>query len=110
MLDVEDAVDGLLAAACASALDGEIINLGGTEVTTVGELARSVLPAVGSGTLVPFPVERKTIDIGSIYLDCSKAARLLKWRPRVSLHEGLARTVASIVSTGESIGRPASTP
>jgi len=96
VLDVEDAVDGLLAAGCSPGLDGEILNLGGTEVTSVGELARAVLDAVGGGTLkkVPFPVDRKTIDIGSIYLDCSKAARLLEWRPRVSLRDGLALTVA----------------
>ena len=96
VVDVEDAVDGLLAAACAPGVDGEIINLGGTEVATVGELARAVLEAAGGGTLenVPFPVNRKTIDIGSIYLDCAKAARLLGWRPRVSLGEGLARAVA----------------
>jgi UDP-glucose 4-epimerase len=95
VLEVEDAVDGLLAAACAPAAEGEIINLGGTEVTTVGEIARAVLDAAGAGTLrsVPFPAAQRNIDIGSIYLDCTKAARLLDWKPRVCLRTGLARTV-----------------
>jgi UDP-glucose 4-epimerase len=96
VLEVDDAVDGLLAAACSPAADGEIFNMAGTEVTTVAQIAQAVLDAAGTGLLrtLPFPVARQNIDIGSIYLDCTKASRLLDWRPRVSLRDGLARTIA----------------
>ena len=50
--------------------------------------------STGSYRLVPFPPERKVIDIGSIYVDDRKIRRVLKWRPQVELREGLARTVA----------------
>jgi UDP-glucose 4-epimerase len=96
VLEVEDAVDGLIAAARTPAADGEIINLSGTEVTTVGQIAQMVIDAAGAGSLrlLPFPSARQAIDIGSIYLDCTKASRLLDWRPRVSLRDGLARSIA----------------
>jgi UDP-glucose 4-epimerase len=96
LLEVEDAVDGLLAAAVTPAADGEIFNLGGTEISTVGQIAQAVLEAAGGGRMrsLPFPAAHKAIDVGSIYLDCTKAARLLDWRPRVSLRDGLARTIA----------------
>jgi len=48
----------------------------------------------GSYTLVPFPPERKRIDIGDFHADASKIRRVLGWSPRVPLREGLARTVA----------------
>jgi len=48
----------------------------------------------GSYTVVPFPPERKKIDIGDFYADASKIGRALGWTPRVGLREGLARTIA----------------
>ena len=48
----------------------------------------------GSYRLEPFPAERKVIDVGSIYIDDRKIRRVLKWRPRIELREGLGRTVA----------------
>ena len=48
----------------------------------------------GSYRLVPFPPERKKIDIGDFYADVSKARAILGWSPAVPLREGLAQTVA----------------
>lgn len=94
-LYVQDAIDGILAAACSPAVDGEIINMGGTEVTSLREIASILLDAAGAGVarLVPFPNATGAIDIGSIYLDCDKAERLLSWKPVVPLREGLERTI-----------------
>ena len=44
--------------------------------------------------LVPFPAERKRIDIGDYYSDHTLAFKLLSWRPQVGLDTGLARTVS----------------
>ena len=54
----------------------------------------AVAQSPGGYRLVPFPPERKAIDIGDFYADSSKIARVTGWRPTVSLREGLARTVA----------------
>jgi UDP-glucose 4-epimerase len=48
----------------------------------------------GSLRLVPFPAERKKIDIGDFYADTSLVRATLGWEPRVSLREGLAKTLA----------------
>ena len=47
----------------------------------------------GSFTLVPFPEERKRIDIGDFYADISLAKATLGWEPATSLREGLRLTV-----------------
>jgi UDP-glucose 4-epimerase len=48
----------------------------------------------GSYTLVPFPPERKRIDIGDFFADISKAKAALGWVPRMPLRRGLEETIA----------------
>jgi nucleoside-diphosphate-sugar epimerase len=48
----------------------------------------------GSWRLIPWPEERRAIDIGSYYGDYTRARETLGWEPRVSLAEGLERTIA----------------
>jgi UDP-glucose 4-epimerase len=47
----------------------------------------------GSYKIIPFPHDRKPIDIGDYYSDFRKIRGALGWQPRVSLREGLARTL-----------------
>jgi nucleoside-diphosphate-sugar epimerase len=47
----------------------------------------------GSYTVVPFPPDRKRIDIGDFYSDATKIRNALGWRPAVGLDEGLSRTL-----------------
>jgi UDP-glucose 4-epimerase len=60
------------------------------------ELVELLLDVAGGGSyrLVPFPPERKRIDIGDFYADTSRARAVLGWSPTVPLREGLAGTVA----------------
>jgi len=93
---VEDVVDALLLAATHEEANGEIFNLGG-EPVSLRCAVETLLDVAGGGggyRLAPFPPERKAIDIGDVFADYTKIATTLGWRPRVSLREGLARTVA----------------
>lgn len=60
------------------------------------EIATSLVEVAGTGTvrLVPWPVERKSIDIGSVHLDDTKIRQVLGWQPRVDWVDGLRQTVA----------------
>ena len=93
---VDDAVDALVSAALRKEAVGEVMNLGSSEVTGLRRLAERLVAVHGAGTweLVPFPAERKAIDIGDYYGDWAKAKQLLGWAPRVGLDEGLRRTLA----------------
>ena len=92
---VDDLVDALLACAVSPAADGQIFNLGAEPPVSLKETAETLLRAAGSGSyeMVPFPPERKVIDIGNYYGDYSKIKRMIGWQPKVGLEEGLARTV-----------------
>lgn len=92
---VDDVVDAMLMAALDERANGQVFNLGAPEPINLRDLAALMIQAHGSGSceLVPFPPERKVIDIGSYYSDYGLINERLGWQPRVSLAEGIARTL-----------------
>jgi UDP-glucose 4-epimerase len=93
---VNDVVEAFLIAGVNDAANGQVFNLGGTKPISLRDVTELLVETAGSGSyhLVPFPPERKAIDIGSIYVDDSKIRRVLGWAPRIGMREGLARTMA----------------
>jgi UDP-glucose 4-epimerase len=93
---VDDCVQALLAAGAGDVAEGKVYNLGSREVVTLRELAQMLIEVAGEGSfeLVPFPADRKAIDIGDYFGDFSLIERELGWQPATSLREGLARTLA----------------
>jgi UDP-glucose 4-epimerase len=93
---VDDVVDAFLMAGASESANGQVFNVGAIEPISLRELTELLIEIAGSGSysLVPFPPDRKAIDIGSIYVDDRKIRRVLRWQPRVDLREGLTRTVS----------------
>lgn len=91
---VDDVVDAMLLAASAPAAVGQIYNLGGEPISLL-ELAQLMISIDGRSDyeVVPFPPERKAIDIGDYWGDYTKIHTQLGWKPQVSLREGLTRTL-----------------
>jgi UDP-glucose 4-epimerase len=96
MTYVDDAVEAFLLAGSSDVANGQVFNLGGPEPLSLRDIVEVLLEVVGSGSykLVPFPDEKRSIDIGSFYADYNKIRRALGWEPKVGLHEGLTRTIA----------------
>lgn len=93
---VDDVVDALLTAAVRPEADGKIFNLGGDCVISLKDTAQVLIDASGNGEfkIREFPADRKRIDIGDYYSDYSLIRSVLGWEPKVSLRDGLAKTVA----------------
>ena len=93
---VDDCVEALLLAGENELSNGKVYNLGSTEVICLKELAEMMvgLGYGGSFELVPFPPERKAIDIGDYYSDFSLISNELGWHPKIDLLEGLQRSMA----------------
>ncbi len=88
---VDDQIDGLLALRDASVTGP--VNIGNPDERTVAELAEKVLSITGSRSQVvhrPLPAD----DPRRRCPDISLARRALGWEPKVTLDDGLARTVA----------------
>ena len=92
---IDDCVNALILAATSPEAEGKVFNLGSSEVISLEDLAKLVCAAVpGAGyELVPFPVERKKIDIGDYYADAAMIEQELGWKSKISLHAGLERTL-----------------
>jgi UDP-glucose 4-epimerase len=92
---IDDAVDALALVALGGHTDARTYNLGSDRVVTLLELAQIVTELAGSGTVscIPFPPDRKAIDIGDYYADFARIRRELGWSPRVQLEEGLRSTI-----------------
>lgn len=97
---VDDCVQALMLAGYSDVSNGKVYNLGSSEVINLKDLAEMM---VGQGhkiglrsgyEIVPFPPDRKVIDIGDYYSDYSLMTRELGWVPGVSLEAGLAKTIA----------------
>jgi dTDP-glucose 4,6-dehydratase/UDP-glucose 4-epimerase len=99
---VDDAVDALLAAASDPKADGQVFNLGSSEVVSLKALAEKLVALQGTGRyeVVPFPPERKAIDIGDYYSDFARIRDALGWTPCVGLDEGLRRTLDYFAANG----------
>ena len=92
---VDDVVEALLLAGADEHVDGQIFNLGGEEAVSLREIAEALISFAGSGSvrLVPFPPERRAIDIGDVYSSYGKIEGALGWKPRTNWRSGLGRTV-----------------
>jgi len=93
---VDDVVDAMLRTGADDAANGQVYNLGGDEPISLLDLAGLLVEIAGRGSfrLVPWPPERRVIDIGDYWGDYRKIRAKLGWQPAVSLREGLGRTIA----------------
>lgn len=100
---VDDAVEALLAAAVSDQAVGQVFNLGAEPPISLKDLAELLIKVNGAGRyrIVPFPEERRAIDIGDYYADFSKAVGVLAWKPHVALADGLRSTLAFYREFGE---------
>jgi dTDP-glucose 4,6-dehydratase/UDP-glucose 4-epimerase len=92
---VTDVVDALLRAAASDAANGQVFNLGHSECVSLKKLATLLVNLNGGGNyeLIPFPDDRKAIDIGDYYGDFRKIDKALGWQPKVTLEQGLKQTL-----------------
>jgi UDP-glucose 4-epimerase len=93
---VDDAADAFLRAGASDACDGEVFNVGGSEPISHRDLVELLIDIAGTGRVryVPWPAEKKQIDIGSFYSDSTKFGTATGWTPAVPLRDGFARTIA----------------
>jgi nucleoside-diphosphate-sugar epimerase len=90
---VSDLVEGLVLAMFHPHTTGEVFNLGSTEEHTVLEFARTIIRLCHASSSIIFESSRID-DPERRRPNISKAQRILGWQPRISLEEGLTRTIA----------------
>jgi len=88
---IDDIVDGILSAIDCQC-QFEIVNLGRSQTITVLDLVRLIESGLGKRARIRF-VPPQMGDVPVTFASIEKAARLLGYRPAVSIEEGIDRTV-----------------
>ncbi len=89
---VEDVVDALIAAGGQESVNGEVINIGSGIETSVDELAALIARVSGRQAHVLYNDDQSG-GVHRLVADIEKAEKLLGYSPKVSLREGLEKTV-----------------
>lgn len=92
---VDDVVDAMLLAMASDKTNGEIYNIGSGKGTQLVEAAELCVKIAGKGSIthVPFPPEKKKIEIGDYIADIGKIRKTLGWEPKVGLEDGIKKTM-----------------
>ena len=92
---VDDVVNAILLSAQSDNVNGMIFNLGADDPINLQDTAKLMIEISDKASyeLVPFPAERKVIDIGNYYADYKKIKSKLGWQPKESLKDGLKLTI-----------------
>jgi len=87
---ISDIVDGTILAAETDRIGCEIFNLGGGSRITVCEVIENLIKITGMEDLQPKKVPAKMGDVSDTCANIQKAERLLGYKPKVDMKEGLA--------------------
>ncbi len=89
---VDDLVEGLVAAMTSDKTNGEVINLGNDDERKISEIAEKVREIAGSSSQIVFE-ELPEDDPKIRKPDLTKAKNIIGWNPKVTLEEGLKKTI-----------------
>ncbi len=93
---VSDTVDGVLDVAGLDDAAGEVFNIGTGEGVAIGDVGRAIIELCGNGARLVRDERRVRPDASEVtrlVCDSTKLQARTGWRPRVTLREGLERTI-----------------
>lgn len=91
---VDDVIRAFMMAADSDKANGQVFNIGGDAVS-LENFIKHVIDVLGRGAYVTkaFPNDRKAIEVGDYVADWTKIKKTLGWKPVVSLHDGIKKTI-----------------
>jgi len=92
---VEDVLDALLIAATEKNAIGKVYNLGAPDPLSLEDTAKIMCQSIEDSDykMIPFPEDRKAIDVGNFICDYSAFRDQFGWEPKVSFEEGIQRSL-----------------
>lgn len=92
---VDDLLDALILASTENKAIGKVFNLGAPDPMSLKETAEIMCSEIGvaSWNLVPFPEDRKAIDVGDFICDYCSFSSAFGWEPKIKFEEGIKRSL-----------------
>lgn len=94
-LYIDDAIDAyikLLHVDVGKISGNRIFNFGSGNIVTARELMEKIIDISGKKLSIQQTDQKRTFEISAQYVSFGKATKMLKWKPRVDLDEGLKKT------------------
>ena len=94
-LYVDDLVQCLLMVGLCGKSYGNVFNVGSGMPVSFLEIVKKIVEVTRSGRyrFTEFTQERKVLEPGDYYADIKKIKTIVGWQPRISLEDGIAKTV-----------------
>ena len=92
---VDDVIDALLLSATSEDAVGKTFNLGGPDPLSLKETAKLMCNQIEEAEfeMIPFPQDRKAIDVGDFICDYSAFSNSFGWQPKITFEEGILKTL-----------------
>ena len=90
---IEDIIDGILLAATKRGALGEVINLASGNPTSIRSIIEEIVNLIGSGRPQWGKLNYRIGENMELYADITKAKKILKWKPKITMKEGLKETI-----------------
>ena len=94
-LYIDDLIEGMLMTAVCDKAYGEVFNIGSGTALNFIDLAKTIVKVAKSGrtNFTDFTPERKALEPGDYYADISKIKRIVGWKPKTNLEDGIRKTI-----------------
>jgi len=91
---IDNLADAFILAAENERTSGEVFNVGSGVGTKFKEMAQLIVETIKSGKIeyVPWPKNYLNVETGNYVTDITKIIKVLGWKPRTTLAEGIALT------------------
>ena len=94
---VDDVSNGILSTLTNDNVDGEVINIASGKALAIREVIEIVHKTINFGVPKFGEIPYRKAENMSLYADIKKSQRLLNWIPKVSIEDGISRTIKSFL-------------
>ena len=93
ILFIDDAIDAIISLAKSDKYSGQVFLAGSDQHLSVLEIAETIAETFGCTVVsLPWPIDRRAIEIGDVALDNTKTKKWLGWTPKIDIKQGLTLT------------------
>jgi len=104
---VTDTAKAIILSLVSEGAIGETINVGSQRALSIKELVRTISDLLSKDITIKIDSSRfRPFDVGTLVCDYDRANRLLGWRPKVSISDGLKSTIEWVKENGISFNAP----
>ncbi len=90
---IDDVVEAIFKTLKSKKSSGEIINVGSGKPKKIKDLIKTIVKSIGKGKPIFSKLRIRSDELKKLYPDISKAKRILKWKPKTELKNGLKKTI-----------------